>query len=337
MMFNYNAPWDPLKAVCLGNTYSENFFQDVKNTQVRDMLQKISRETREDFDNIEKIFKKFDIQVYRPFVNDNDTIMNYIDCDDRLTYKKTGTYSLVPKPPMQPRDCQLIVGDKFLSTNADIDLYKKKDLSFFPTCELPVSAQFDAPLITVIGKHLIVDQRDHPWLSTFIQKEFADREVIPVDIGGHNDAVFAPVGPGLLVSSHYKNCYQDSFPNWEVYHIPDQGWNALVDWRKDKHANQQKWWVPGQENNKEFCSFIDSWLSHWLGYATETVFDVNMLMLNEKFVLVNNYHQGMFKWFAHHQIEPIIAPFRHRFFWDGGIHCITSDLCRQGEIETYIN
>ena len=26
---------------------------------------------------------------------------------------------------------------------------------------------------------------------------------------------------------------------------------------------------------------------------------------------------------------------RHRFFWDGGLHCATSDLEREGECEDY--
>lgn len=336
MKFNYNAPWHQLQSVCLGNTYSEEFFRDVKNSQIRDMLQKIARETREDFDHIEQIFKNLDIEVHRPRLDNSDSILNYVDCNNQLTYTESSTYSLIPKPPMQPRDCQLIIGSQFCSTNNDIDTFKHMGLDFFPDCELSKSLQFDAPLITVVGKHIVVDQKDHSWLSNLIKDKFPDRTIIPVDIGGHNDAVFAPIKPGLLVSSHYKNCYQDSFPNWEVYHIPDQSWNALSNWRRNKHANQEKWWVPDKENNKDFCNFVDSWISHWLGYASESVFDVNMLMLDEKSVLVNNYHRGLFDWFKKHHIEPIIAPLRHRFFWDGGLHCITSDLYRHGDVETYI-
>jgi hypothetical protein len=337
MKFNYNAPWHQLREVCLGAAYPETFFRDVKNSQIRDILQRISNETQEDFDNIEKIFKNLNITVHRPKIDNNDSIVNYVDCNNQLTYSNQTTYSLIPKPPMQPRDCQLVVGDKFCSTNSEIELYKNTGLDFFDDCALADIYQFDAPLVTVIGQHLIVDQKDHPGLSGIIKNKFPDRTIVPVDIGGHNDAVFAPVKPGLIVSSHYKNCYQDSFPNWEVYHIPDQSWNAMSDWRKTKHTNQEKWWVPDKENNKDFCNFVDSWISHWLGYAAETVFDVNMLVLNEQTVLVNNYHRGLFDWFKKHRIEPIITPFRHRFFWDGGIHCITSDLYREGDVETYIN
>jgi hypothetical protein len=30
-----------------------------------------------------------------------------------------------------------------------------------------------------------------------------------------------------------------------------------------------------------------------------------------------------------------VVPFRHRFFWDGGLHCVTSDLHRSGTKKDY--
>jgi len=36
-----------------------------------------------------------------------------------------------------------------------------------------------------------------------------------------------------------------------------------------------------------------------------------------------------------HKVEPIVFNFRHRYFWDGGIHCITQDLYREGTMEDY--
>ena len=36
-----------------------------------------------------------------------------------------------------------------------------------------------------------------------------------------------------------------------------------------------------------------------------------------------------------HNIEPVYVPFRHRYFWDGGLHCITLDLYREGKQQNY--
>jgi hypothetical protein len=155
-------------------------------------------------------------------------------------------------------------------------------------------------------------------------------------IGGHNDAVFCPVKPGVIVSTYHHSNYADTFPNWEVKFIENQSWNAIPQWRSYKHANINKWWTPDRDDNPEFAEFVDTWLGNWLGHVNETVFDVNMLQLNERTVLVNNYNKEMFEFFKTHNIEAIVTPFRHRFFWDGGIHCITGDLHRTGEAHEYI-
>ena len=34
-------------------------------------------------------------------------------------------------------------------------------------------------------------------------------------------------------------------------------------------------------------------------------------------------------------MEAIYVPWRHRFFWDGGLHCITLDLVRAGTQQDY--
>ena len=68
----------------------------------------------------------------------------------------------------------------------------------------------------------------------------------------------------------------------------------------------------------------------------KTVFDVIMLQINERIVLVNNYNKDMFDFFTQHCIESIVTPFRHRFFWDGGIDCIINDIYREGEAENYV-
>lgn len=334
MTYKFNAPWHPLKKVCLGRSYPEAFYKDIRNGKIRNVLQQLAYETEEDYKNIQNVLESLGVTVVRPIIPDSN-IMDYVNQKGQLNYKTTKSFTLIPKPPMQPRDSQLIVGDKLLATNSEITMYKSV-LEHNQINHVPKRLQFDAPLVTVIGNSLIVDKRDHPWLGNYMSEYFTDRKIIAVDIGGHNDAVFAPILPGVIISTHYKKCYKESFPKWNVFHIKKQSWNALPKWRKLKHSNQDKWWMPGEENNKEFVHFVDDWISHWLGFVAETVFDVNVLVVNPKIVLVNNYNAEVFAFFKKHHIEPIITSFRHRFFWDGGIHCITSDLYREGEPEDYI-
>lgn len=328
-MINFNAPWDPLKTCIVGRSYSAEFYSTIKNSKIRDSLQRIAQETEEDYQEIEKTLTEFGVNVSRPELTPNATIDDFADHEGRITYGNSKSFTLIPRPPMQPRDSFLIVGDTLFNTLDESVCYNLP-----PGTKVP--RQFDAPLVTVIGQHLIVDCREYPWLAEYMQSVCSDRTIVPVHIGGHNDAVFCPLKPGIIISTYHHNNYVDTFPGWEVKFIKSQSWDAIPNWRRYKHNNVNKWWTPDRDDNTEFAEFVDSWLGNWLGYVKETVFDVNMLQLNERTVLVNNYNKEMFEFFKQHQVEPIVVPFRHRFFWDGGIHCVTGDLYREGGVHEYI-
>ena len=67
----------------------------------------------------------------------------------------------------------------------------------------------------------------------------------------------------------------------------------------------------------------------WVGYSPETFFDVNCLQLDEKHLMVTRYNKQVFDFLKKHKVEPIIIPFRHRYLWDGGLHCMTFDYERE--------
>ena len=102
--------------------------------------------------------------------------------------------------------------------------------------------------------------------------------------------------------------------------------------RKVKQKNGGKWWVPGEEDSDEFSNYVETYLKDWVGYVEETVFEVNMLSLDQETILVNNYNKKVFDFLEKHKITPVITPFRHRWFWDGGVHCVTQDLYREGSL-----
>lgn len=325
---NFNAPWHPLRSCWVGASYPAEFYSGIKNLKIRHSLQRIANETEEDYQNLVAVLKQAGVEVLRPPAPTGN-ILDWTDVNTGvISYKQAHSFTLIPRPPMQPRDSILVVGDELVATQGEAQWFGYNKESGVD--------DFDAPLITVVGQHLVVDRRDHVWLANWCQQRFPDRTVIPVDIGGHNDAVYCPVAPGLIVSTYHHSNYADTFPGWTVKYIENQSWNAVPEWRQLKHANVNKWWCPDSDNNPEFAEFVDTWLDNWLGYVRETVFDVNMLQLDEHTILVNNYNQDLFAWFDQYGIEPVVVPFRHRFFWDGGIHCVTSDIHRQGETDVFI-
>jgi hypothetical protein len=119
--------------------------------------------------------------------------------------------------------------------------------------------------------------------------------------------------------------------------LPDQSWSKVSDFLTIKDKVGGRWWVPGQEQNDIFTKFVNEWLNTWTGYVEETVFDVNMLSISEDCVIVNNYNKTVFDYLKKHKIEPIIWRQRHRYFWDGGVHCLTVDLEREGQRENYFD
>ena len=60
-----------------------------------------------------------------------------------------------------------------------------------------------------------------------------------------------------------------------------------------------------------------------------------MFSLSEDVVMVSNENKLVFEYLKKHKIEPVVCPVRHRYFWDGGIHCLTLDLRRKGNRENY--
>jgi len=167
------------------------------------------------------------------------------------------------------------------------------------------------------------------------QKLFPDYRITAIDVPGHGDGNLCPVVPGLIVTLKDVANYSKTFPDWEVVSLPDESWKKVDGFMKMKKKNRGRWWVKGEEDNQELVDYIDSWLDHWVTYAEETVFDVNMLVVDKKNVIVNGYNKVVFDAFERYGITPHVVNFRHRYFWDGGLHCITSDISREGEQQDY--
>ena len=166
---------------------------------------------------------------------------------------------------------------------------------------------------------------------------FKNFDVIFHDYDGHADGNFHPVKPGAILSLCDVQTYSETFPGWDVCYLPDQSWSQVSGFLQIKDKVAGKWWVPEQESNDEFTHFVETWLQDWVGYVEETVFDVNVLVLDQHHVCVNNMNPTVIDFFKKHNIEPVHVPWRHRYFWDGGLHCITLDLNREGIQKDYFN
>lgn len=197
----------------------------------------------------------------------------------------------------------------------------------------------------MIGKRLYVgledpetDLQDKPDLQQYYKDlpEFNKFNIHFTPMDGHIDGNFHPIKPGAILSLFDVQNYYQTFPGWDICYLPDQSWKKVSPFLRLKKKNQGKWWLAGEEDNDEFTHFVDTWLTNWVGYVEETVFDVNVLMLDEHHCCISNPNNEQVNTFLKkHKVEPVYVPFRHRYFWDGGLHCITLDLYREGVQQDY--
>jgi len=322
------ATFDPLKHCWIGSGFKVEWFKDLsiyKNKKIMDPLKRIAEETEEDYQKLEKILKDTGVKTYRSF----------LDIDKVKSLKN------IFRPPVNPRDHFAVIGEKLYAVGGNSDGYidvlkniARKNLEI-----KEAKSGISTASICRVGKDLwwdvgpndndqIVEEYKSKWQNEGFNVHISTR-------GYHSDGAFCVVKPGCIVSLKDVQDYKEEFPGWDVLYLPDQSWSKVSPFIKMKQKVGGRWWLKGEEHNDQLIEFVDSWLNDWIGYVEETVFDVNMLSIDQNTIICNNYNKQVFDHFKKHKVEPIVFNFRHRYFWDGGIHCITQDLYREGTQEDY--
>lgn len=331
-----HSPFQPLEAVLVGQGVSDDFFDWVKDDRVRSPLRKIVEETQEDLEGIKQACRQFGATVYQadPLPADPDLFSNS---------------TAIPVPPIQPRDVHLTLGNKVYCTSTQkvwnyiYDIVEQDcvvnlfDMVYSDGTPFSGGDTINGASCYRIGNRIIIPNIVDKAMMDFAHGFFKEKgyEVIITNDEGHSDGLMSVLKPGVIVSLVDVINYEKTFPGWDVLHVTDQSWSKIKGWSDFKNKSKGRWWVPGEETNEYLRDFVDTWLQNWVGYVNETVFDVNMFSLCEDVVLVNNHNAQVFDFLEKHKIEPVVCPLRHRYFWDGGIHCFTLDLKRKGEREDY--
>jgi hypothetical protein len=337
---------------------------------VRSLFEKIAIETEEDFQNIIAKLESFGVTVLRPTIDEVE-IRGAIDPppmtprDQAVMIGQTfyvdswwpEFYAQVRDPSWPP----CVTLQQFLDQAPPWrlqEIYDRHDFANIDTAKwfdqrydgvvqhvrdqgnpVQLSGGINGAMVSRIGRDLYFgtesyDQDINGWLET-LDREFGRTRNHVINTGGHSDATYCPVCPGLIISLHDVPTYQHTFPDWEVVYLPGQSWNQVQSFLDLKKKNSGRWWIPGFEYDDAVIDVVEHWLDHWVGYVEETVFDVNMLIIDPKNVIVFNYNEQVFEALSRYGITPHVVPFRHRYFWDGGIHCVTLDLDRQGQMQDF--
>jgi len=373
MTYSVYQHWDPLKVCIVGRSYPPEFYSWITVPHVRNLFEKIAIETEEDYQAIIKKLESFGVKVYRPNLLDNPMVNGqYVSppmtprdytamVGEKFYHGYTSNFNKnnydVIKDPQWP-DChtwtdfsqlptwirdECINIHKFGIEKSQVHRGSEYDDIFNHIIKqgntITISPEINSAMIARIGKDLYFGtdayDQDIAKIKEKMSLEFPSNRVHVVNTGGHSDGTYCPVAPGLIISLRDVPTYADTFPDWEVVYLPGQSWDLVRPFLDLKRQNKGKWWIPGFEQDQAVVDVVESWLGHWTGYVEETVFDVNMLIVDSKNVIVFNYNKLVFDALERYGIAPHIVPFRHRYFWDGGIHCVTSDLHREGTIQDY--
>ena len=369
--YNIWNKWDPLKVCMLGNNYTPEFFDGV-STKAESPLKRICEETLEDLHGFKTILQDFGVEVIQPEMDPNE---RFVDNPHRYPRGPLqprdfqlvlGNHCFVEKgdhPAIEERlrkygeiseykfDTPVITGEEKYNLVCGADwpswhefLSNSKNKDFFEDFVwqeiLDFSRGFFSSATTfMLGKKVIIGVEGNFNINELVANtpsNFDKFEVIYKPMYGHTDGNFHPIKPGAILSVFDVQTYEETFPGWDVCYLPDQSWAKVKGFRKLKLKNEGKWWLAGEEDNSEFTQFVETWLQDWVGYVEETVFDVNVLMLDEHHCCVSNANNEQVNAFLKkHKVEPVYVPWRHRYFWDGGLHCITLDLYREGVQKDY--
>ena len=324
------STFDTLKHCIIGSGFDTDWFRDLpiyKNNKIMDPLKRIAEETEEDYRTLEKILNQADVKTYRPKIN----------------MEKIKSLRNVYRPPVCPRDHFAVIGQKFYSVSPGVHGFNSILLQIARD-DMVIDmqqGQVTTANICRVGKDIfwdveIEDNNTEAHIEKY--KTIWQNEGFNVHVsyrGYHSDGCFCVVKPGCIVSLHDIQDYSKEFPGWDVLYVPDQSWSRVSPFLEMKAKVGGRWWLHGEEKNEQLIQFVNTWLNDWVGYVEETVFDVNMLSIDQNTIICNNYNKEVFEHFKKHKVEPVLFNFRHRYFWDGGVHCITQDLYREGKMEDY--
>ena len=348
-MYSSYTHFGKLKACVVGRSYSPEFYSWIKNTRLRTKFEQIAQETEEDYLSLCILLKSFGVDVIRPDIPD---------------YKVADSERIPGPYSMTPRDSLCMIGEKLYRWDSQKHIVKASSLRDWAgtadveninvihdpyiAVEHHVAAQGNQviknPILQPVQPNGIYRLGDTLIIGTSADIDeqpivdcFPDYKIYTAESDGHIDGAMSIPCPGLILSiNDFEVEYNKLYPDWEVCYLGNTSFAKVQDWRKLKMKNGGKWWLPDASEDDELVDLVEHWLSDWVGYVEETVFDVNILSVDEKNVIVSGYNETAFRAFEKHGITPHITPWRHRFFWDGGIHCITLDLDREDSKKDYI-
>ena len=361
MTYQVFQHWDPLRVCVVGRSYPPDFYYWIRDTGTRQRFQTLAEETEADYLQLIDLLTSFGVRVLRPQLPED---LSALKVNDRWV-----------SPPVTPRDYFIMIHQDLWipgepnRVHAQRAFANQSQWSWQQFAQMD-QAQHDAKLscyqnifdhvvgqgnavrytdldvvsgcfVSRIGQHLYFAtqtyQDNQQQLLEQVNNLFPTTHNKIVNAGGHGDSTYCPVTPGLIVSLQDVPTYADTFPDWEVVYLPPSDYAETAQFRASMKHNRGRWNIPGFESDSNLVHMVEHYFDSWVGNASETVFDVNILVIDQKNIVVSSHNDAVEAACARHGVEVHVSPFRHRYFWDAGIHCVTNDLDRTGQLQNFFS
>ncbi len=360
-MYSVHQHWDPLKTCIVGRNYPPEFYSFISDTKVRSTMERIAIETEEDYQSLIKVLESFGVTVLRPVIGDREQhiqdgmILPPPSTPRDYTAMIGDRFFIDDRPGFG--DAYKHICDHIseqgnsITKNANINSATVFRIGKDLYCGAPEiddqeiwnavrrtnwPAQIPKEFVNKLPPRLINDTKAVKYVQDFISQHhlnisnmFPDYRCHFYDFQGHIDGCFCAVKPGLIISLRDIQDYSVTFPGWQVVYLEDSNLGLREEFDIIKHKNKGRWWVPGEERNEGFIQFVEQYLPRCVGLIEETVFDVNSLVIDQKNVICTTFSDEILEAYQQHGINPIPVNVRHRYLWDGGLHCMTSDIHRE--------
>lgn len=350
--------YDPLEEIIVGNIPTPDYYKSFVSAEVMRVLEPIILETKEDLDNMQKVFESLNVKVYRPEI---------LPFESNLKLPKFKIKN--PIAPIVPRDSYIVYGntiysaytsmaDRWLESlafyNIFLEKYTKNSYNWIST-PVPLLKDFppDTQWFTHGGDRYGRDLVNRILWHTATMYKVGDSIIV-------NSA-----GPGTALGLDWmkRNIPSTKFIN--NVNKPHRGWGHIDQFffmtndttcfctdinyvpeaiLKNKNINvhsfghlitnidmiQYDHRMTASEG-KYSIEWIKEWISEWRGFAQEVAFDSNVVVVDESNIVVSNHQPKLEEFFKSHGIKLHVANQRQGGFWDGGVHCLTLDIKRKGE------
>ena len=356
-LINSHNNWGKLEEVWLGDVYPASWYDHLKS-EVRDCFQEITERTQHDLQVIENKLNEFNVIVRRPrYDHIDDYISDKSQFGVKLRMPRSGQ---LIKPEITPRDYYITINNTLFAAKPwprevspwqhIIDEYKQQGGVVEPQLHLgpPRNSSGRGQYAPVNGANTVRAGRDiyvdpgsytdieiYPMVQEYLHNLFPENRIHVLNNGGHVDGCFALLKPGVILASDYFEYYEKTFPGWNRINTSSPEFRSHRYNRKNTNFSNGKWWIPDMKHSRAFNEHIVQHALTWIGDYTETFFEVNCLVIDEKNVIVLGEHDIIFRKMEEYGITAHSIPFRTRTFWDGGMHCLTLDIRRQTKIEDF--